>query len=59
MPKVKGKVPARIAAELRYLGRERDEYLIAENFESALKVMDLYDRVYCRWYFENEETICE
>jgi len=59
MPKVKGKVPARIAAELRYLGRERDEYLIAENFEAALTVMELYDTVYSRWYYLNEETICE
>ncbi len=51
MPKVKGKIPARIAAELRYLGRQRDEYMAAGCIEKAIEVMDIYNLVFCRWWF--------
>jgi hypothetical protein len=46
-----GKVPSRIAAELRYLGRERDFHFECGDADKALLAMELYDRVFCRWYF--------
>lgn len=46
-----GKVPSRIAAELRYLGRERDYHFEFGDGDKAIRSMELYDRVFCRWYF--------
>jgi len=52
---VTGKMPPRISAELRYLGRERDFHFECGDGDKAIRAMELYDRVFCRWYFSESQ----
>ena len=53
---IHGQVDRRVAAELRHLGHVRDCFLETEQWDRALETIDLYNRVYARWYYDTERT---
>lgn len=48
-----GKVDGRTASELRYLSILQEMFWTEGKADEALKVMDLYNRVYNRWFIKN------
>jgi hypothetical protein len=51
---IHGAVDDRVAAELRYLGKLLEYYWWNDHAEKAIEVAQLYDAVFCRWYYGKE-----
>ena len=59
MTATEGQLPQRVAAELRYLSLIRDQRIRMHDWEAAREAMDLYNKVFCRWYDDSKRTDIE
>ena len=54
-PEIHGPVDRRVAAELRHLGHVRDCFLETDQWDKAIEMIDIYNTVFCRWYYNRQQ----